>query len=236
VIHRAVCLLVLAALLLSGSAQARPTKLGRALGIADNRRQGMLVGMGTGLSFSYARTESGDLVKDATRVGWPTELMLLGYAPNDRLQIYFGGVKVTYLSEFWDKMSDFWDDEDVKTGAKIGATPFLMAWYILVGPGHWMTGGLGCSYYFEGRAPALYLDAGVGIGVVNNPEAIEIPSSRTSGAEPGVTPYVGVGYEFATHASVLGRVMYTHSGETSKGFHNERDALSLVVTFRFISY
>jgi hypothetical protein len=152
VARRTVCILFLAVLLLSGAAQARSTRLGRALGIADNRRQGMLVGMGTGLSFSYARTKSGDLVKDAT------------------------------------------------------------------------------------RASALYLDAGVGIGAINNPDAIEIPSSRTSGAEPGVTPYVGVGYEFATHASVLGRVMYTHSGETSKGFHNERDALSLVVTFRFISY
>ena len=51
---------------------------------------------------------------------------------------------------------------------------------------------LGVSYYLTAKAPAVFLSGGIGAALMDN-----------MGTEPGLAPYLGVGYEFARHWSVV---------------------------------
>jgi hypothetical protein len=68
---------------------------------------------------------------------------------------------------------------------------------------------LGASYYLTAAAPAFFLSCGIGVALVDD-----------MGTEAGWAPYVGAGYEFARHWSVV--IEFTRTWINSEAISDTR--------------
>ncbi len=184
------------------------------------QRKGLIAGFSVGIGATYREAKNDWYAVHNTRFTFTLIDAKLGIAPTNQVQFFLTLKMASIIEEPSEEGLEF----------LLILTPFY--WIV-----HSQTlAGAGFSYYLNPEAPSLFFEGGFGKSgcYVKYDIHKSLSPSRDHVDSNGI--YIGMGYEFKKHISVMLNVMGLHALENNRYTKNRYDIVSLMLTLNFLAY
>jgi hypothetical protein len=203
----------------------------------DGERKGEVASIGLGFGIISIGSENMGLQGDISK-GTVVFDFRFGYAPNNRLQLFYKHKSSVYLSKLGEHLDSYFHKVNLKTKKGVGQlvlSPFVVPFIALFTDQHLM-GGIGARYYLEPKAPSWFLESGIGVSHCSDPYERERHNPFPSIADVSPGLFGGIGYEFSRHFDAEIEFVWSWASETEDNFENKWNALSASFSINLVGY